>query len=269
MNGFKYMNKSTETILNTKLVLASYNSVDSVVGSTRESLKGERTYYRPIANEYGTMYSDNLTIEYSLLKCNDKPFTYEEQRIIERWLTSPELSQWLEFYDDIETVKYFGKFIETEWVICHGGYSGVNFKFETNAPYPWKEEKHVFNLSGEGTHEIVFSCETDELEKPIYPVIKLTTSSTTTITIINNTDNENKAVIKMYDSLPLVIDCRNMIIKDATTSGIVNYKDLGWDVLENIYWFKIFSGNNIWTIDGEVNIEIIYNSVYKKVGGWL
>ena len=54
LKGFIYNGKSTESvILSSRLFLATFDTLDSAPGITRESLKGETTVSRPIANDYG------------------------------------------------------------------------------------------------------------------------------------------------------------------------------------------------------------------------
>ena len=99
MAGFIYNGKSTkDIILSTELILATFQSVDSVDGMTRDDVAGNSTIAHSIVNEYGTIY-DNLKIEYGLIKKDKTPFTEAEQQIVEAWLTSPKLSQDIQIYD--------------------------------------------------------------------------------------------------------------------------------------------------------------------------
>ena len=62
MAGFIYNGKSTkDIILSTELILATFQSVDSVDGMTRDDVAGNSTIAHSIVNEYGTIY-DNLKI---------------------------------------------------------------------------------------------------------------------------------------------------------------------------------------------------------------
>ena len=65
------------------------------------------------------------------------------------------------------------------------------------------------------------------------------------------------------------MDCQHCILKDTSTSGIVNFSDLGWKDVDNIYWLRLLPGINELQVIGTANIEISYDSPYKKVGGWL
>ena len=128
MAGFIYNGKSTKDILSSsELILCTFDGIDSVSGHQREDITGEMTISRPIANEYGTQY-EPLEIEYGLIKKDHAAITTEEQRIIERWLTSPKISQDLTVIDcqgnPIDGI-YHGKFISTEWYPVGGGWAGL------------------------------------------------------------------------------------------------------------------------------------------------
>ena len=99
MAGFIYNGKSTKDILSSsELILCTFDGIDSVSGHQREDITGETTISRPIANEYGTQY-EPLEIEYGLIKKDHTVITSEEQRTIEKWLTSPKISQELTVID--------------------------------------------------------------------------------------------------------------------------------------------------------------------------
>ncbi len=116
MKYFTYMGKSSLNITDQATIIGSISRPDEwTTGSKRKNMVGERTYYRPVANEFGTVYNDILTIKFGLVKCNGL-FTYEEQIAIETWLTSPLLSRWLYVYDTEDPsycIKYFGKVVST------------------------------------------------------------------------------------------------------------------------------------------------------------
>lgn len=270
MSGFIYKNKSTDTILSSsKLILVSFDVLDSIQGSDRESVTGESTLTRPISNEYGTT-NKNLVFEYALVKSNYQPFTDDEQIIVERWLSSPKFSSDLNIIDCNEnvTATYCGKFTQTTWRICGGGWAGVTFTFENNSAYPKRHFSNTYSITDGETINI--NCETDELEEYIYPVISITQpNETASVTIKNITDNNNSFTINALDRLQIKIDCKHCILKDATTNGVINFNDLGWNDVGNIYWLRLLPGNNEIQITGTCDIEISYDSSYKKVGGWL
>ena len=232
------MGKSTQNIISEPLMLVGK---DGDMGSERSTMQGERTYYRPVANEYGTLYKDVLVFQYTIVKCGSGYFSEAEQLTIETWLTSPKLSRWLEVRDTDDSsyvVHYCGKFVKTEWIEYDDGYIALTFTFETNAPYPWTPMHHEFIFEGgtvyihRGTDpttgdeirdevgdKIVFTCPSHELEEPVYPTvtIKSNTYGKNTFTVTNETDDNNSFSIELLEGLSAIIDCRNLIIKDKIT----------------------------------------------------
>ena len=268
MSGFTYKGYSTNTILDSKLILATFSALDDVQGHIRDNLIGETTMTRPIPNEYGTQYQ-NPTFEYCLIKNNNSPFTDEEQITIERWLTSPKFSSPLEIIDCDGNVLivYDGKFIETNWIVTEGGYAGVRFKFQSASPYPYRNYTKTFEIRGNNT--IVLNCESDELEEYTYPTIEFyAPSSTNNVTITNTTDDNNSLTIRALDRLRITMDCNHCILRDET-SGVIDFDDVGWADVGNIYWLRLLSGNNILSCSGNVDLTISYKAVVKKVGDWL
>lgn len=272
MAGFIYNGKSTKDILSSsELILCTFDGIDSVSGHQREDITGETTISRPIANEYGTQY-EPLEIEYGLIKKDHTVITSEEQRTIEKWLTSPKISQELTVIDcqgnPIDGI-YHGKFISTEWYPVGGGWAGFMFNFKNNTAYPTKHFEQTYSINSSGT--ITIDCETDELEEYVYPTITVvqSSSSTATVSITNVTDNSNKMTIQTRRNLPMIFDCLHCIPKDGTTSGIITYQDLGWDDVGNIYWPRLLPGRNTLRVEGNVQITIEFDYPYKRVGGWL
>ena len=270
MNGFIYNGKSTETILeSSKLGLASFDSLNDVVGVNRENVSGETTITRPIANEYGTK-SSVLSFEYALVKENGDTFTDEEQVIVETWLTSPKFSQDLKIIDCNGSILeiYCGKFLTTKWKPVCNGWAGVIFEFENNHSYPKKYYSYSYEIRI--SEKIIVNCPSDELEEYVYPVLRVVEPNETgNITIKNITDNSNTMTIKAYDSLPIIFDCQHCIPTDATTNGIVSYNDLGWNDIGNIYWLRLLPGNNEIEITGNADITISFSCPHKRVGGWI
>lgn len=285
--SFTYNGFSTKTILNKPLLLATFDRVSTILGLSRDIQKGGTTITRPIANEYGTV-ANNASIEYYLVKSDFKPFTDEEQIDIERWLTSPKYSTDLVMYDmeDNEVCIYCGLFTNTLWIPHSRGYAGVQFTFECNTAYPYKQYTKTYSITSSQT--ITVNCESDELNEYVYPILTVEEKQETAfIDIKNITDNGNTMSIRAYDRLKMTFDCQHCIPTDETTSGVVSYADLGWDDVGNIYWLRLLPGDNeiqvtIYqkqtdnegnetrtNIESTADITINYRCPYKLVGGWL
>lgn len=273
MNGFIYNGKSTENIINSsELILCQFNATDTIMVSERESIRGESTLSRPVANEYGTQTTPT-TFSYSLIKKDGELFTYEEQRIVERWLTSPKLSSDCQIieYENCKNKTYSswvynGKFTSTEWHVGLSGFLGVTFVFDATYPYP--KIRHTKTMTVNGTSVFELNCDSDELDEYVYPTVKFTSSSASTFTIKNRTDNGNSMSIKTRSGLPITIDCQHYRIFDGTTSQLITFSDLGWSDVGSIYWLRLLPTANAIEVNGNGTLEISYDSIYKRVG-WL
>ena len=287
--SFTYDGYSTENILpSSSLMLATFDGVSSLVGVSREISKGGITITRPTPNEYGTT-SDHLSIEYCLIKSDFEPFSEEEQRLVERWLTAPKFSTDMVVYDtdNTEVCTYRGLFTNTSWIPHPRGYAGVQFTFECNTAYPFKKYKKDYTITQSQT--ITLNCESDELNEYVYPVLTvMETSETAYVRVINKTDNDNAMNIRALDRLKMTFDCKHCIPTDETRSGVISYADLGWEDVGNIYWLRLLPGDNqieihvsnknvdeetgevTWEdINSSAEISISYECPYKLVGGWL
>lgn len=270
MSGFIYKNKSTETILSSsRLIIATFDEVNEVVGHERENVLGNNTLSRPIANEYGTLYN-RVSFEYALIKENLEPFTDEEQKTVETWLSSPKYDsdiQLIDCYGYTNNI-YTGKFINTRWLTSAGGWVGVAFIFECNSPYPHVHYEHNYTITD--TRVITLNCKSDELEEYTYPTLTLFASNgANTVLITNITDDDHSMSIDLPNRLNVVIDCHHCILSDGTTEGIVDFEDVGWADVGNIYWMRLLAGDNTITVNGNCQLKIEYDAVSKKVGGWL
>ena len=278
MSGFYYNGHSTANILSEELLLVSADGmVDRVMGVERESVEGEPTINRPIVNEYGTN-ANHLSFTYQLMKRSGEDFTPAEQRLVETWLTSPKFSSDLTLFDcdGNEFMHYYGKFTQTEWLV-YKNFLTVIFTFSVNGSYGYQH--HTVNVNYGGIIEspndqwsFTLGCESDELEEWVYP--KLTISKVdhdhdVSFSLTNNTDpgSTNTMSINTARKDDFYIDCQNCII--AEQSGLVNFEDLGWTDVGNIYWLRLKPGDNAISVKGVVNLKIEYDSPVKYVGGWL
>ena len=198
--------------------------------------------------------------------------TYEEQVIIERWLTSPKFSSDLYVINDNEDIlaTYCGKFVRTSWRPWEDGFIAVDFTFENNSAYA--KEKHNFYYEGLSDNwTFMVDCDTDELEEYTYPVITITNPDGGHIVLTNTTDTGaiNSIDVLTHQDVPMVIDCRHCILTDGVTNATLSFDDIGWTDVGNIYWPRLLPGVNTFTVDKPCQIEMSFETVSKKVGGWL
>ena len=267
MIGFNYKGNSTETIIqDCRLILASWDAVTEVTGSERSTVGGERTITRTAVNEFGTIYN-KLTFSYALIREDGQPISDSDQRVIETWLTSPKYSIPLELIDcNGNTLCWYdGKFIKTSWISTHGGWASVQFEFEPSTPYAYFPRTLTFTSTGNHT----FTCHSDEKEEYTYPVVNILAESANTVKIKSVTDNNNTMTVQALTGLNIRIDCEKCILSDDTTHGVIDFSDIGWDDIGNIYWLRLLPGENTINITGSATVTISYKYVFKKLGGWL
>lgn len=293
MRYFSYFGKSCLDVLGPdgQLILVSMDGeVDDVPGSTKEVIKGDTSIYKTVANEYGNMYDDVLEFEYSLIKFNDELITKDEQRRIERWLTSPKLSQYLQLFDvtcedgalvPASTPKaiYCGTFVETNWIPCGDGFIGVTFKFQCDSPYAWNFIDESLYINEEHREQIIYAV-TDDTQHYVYPTLTIKALNDSDEQImhdvefefINNTDSGNSFKMKTQIGKTVVMDCRACRVTD-NAGNLFTYEDLGWNDVGNIYWLRLSYGSNVFTLktDDPITIEMGISYMYpeKIVGGWL
>lgn len=265
MMEFKYDEKTSATVLSVPLVLCFFDYPEELTGFERETIKGETTINRSVPNQYGTKYVSTPKPEFALIKEDQSVFTNNEQQIINRWLTSPQLPKYLEFKKpDNEITIYRGTFTDVRFKPAFNPIGAI-CQFEYDSPYAWKSQEKHFTTAG--TYTIYVNS--DETEKYVYPILTVKTETTTDIIVKNVTDNENSMNIHAYAKLPMTFDCKLCIPTDDTKQGAISYKDLGWEDVGNIYWLRLLPGENVIQITGDADVKITYKCPQKMVGGFL
>lgn len=141
---FTYNGKSTLNIISVPLLMVNSDSIDSI-GVNRSKIEGESTILHPNTNEYGTVY-DALSFTFALVKESDVmvTFTEQEQRKIEKWLTSPKTSREMAITNcDGNTYYYSGIFTNLSWTSANGGNALINVTFVSKTPYPYKNNTAI------------------------------------------------------------------------------------------------------------------------------
>lgn len=293
MRYFTFLRRSCLDILGkgNPLVLVSMDGeVDDIPGSSKKIIKGDTSVYKTVANEYGNMYDDVLEFEYSLIKLNDELITPAEQRVIETWLTSPKLSQYLQLYNlecedgnvtaGDRVAIYCGTFVETEWIPCGDGYIGLNFTFQCDSPYAWQFNEETRYITGSDISTIEINS--DETHEYIYPRLTFTALNDGDEPILHDIDFtfhvsdpddlQSQFTMTTQINKEIIMDCKSCRITD-NAGNLFRYDDLGWGDIGNIYWPRFYNGFNSFDIstDENVTIKVVisYMSPHKIVGGWL
>ena len=191
---FTFMGKSLSDLTSKYMGIVSFDDADNNLAMEREMERGERNKYRVEPNYYGAKWSENLEFELDIIKdiCTEAntDITKSEIREITRWLTSPQLPQWIKFEYDTENddVKhYYGWFknIET-W--CVGGITkGLKLHFECTTPFGYTD-KIVNQYSVETLAEHVITNDSDELYDYCYPTIHIYPNGNSQMYICNLSD---------------------------------------------------------------------------------
>ena len=271
MLSFEYNGQSTKTILDTPLMVVQFDVTNDITGFSREIVKGEKTMLRQETNHYGTMYSDESTYEFYLVKENGHGFTNSEQRKINKWLTSPTLVKPLTgIADDKETVIYKGIFQNIGWkmITCKlGQLDAVQCSFVCDTPFIWKH----YEISGEVATSNKFSTnifvDSDDTEYEIYPKVTITSQTSQTVTI--EVRDENSMSVLCRPTLPVCIDCKHCMVTDGTVTGLTNFEDIGWADVGNISWLKLHDGYNVINITGACTYKIEFDVPQKRIGDLL
>lgn len=251
------------------LILVSFDVNDNSgnLGLNKEIIKGESTKFRITKNHFGSKYSDELSFQVSFIKntCNNKEqkFSRDELRKITSWLSSNDYPKELYFVDkknDIEPIYYFGIFTELNPFVLDGVY-GLTATFTCDSPYGYTKLYSYICNNGE---TIVINNTSDEIEKPVYPLIKISPNQSGDVRIENLTERKF-ITIKVKSQNVIYLDCENTTAYDEL--GLLKLSDLGFTIneLENFYWFRLlYDENKIKTIgDATVTFMCRYP---RKVG---
>lgn len=264
------------------LMLGGFNvNEDIPLGLSRNILKGEMNRYRKIPNFMGTSYVDVLQFTISLIKdpCEnanqeDMVFTEDEVDEITTWLTSPNYPILFHMYDYEPDVyakyDYFAVVSDIQPQVLSGDVIGFTVSFVTNSPYAWTE-KRTFNITDnteDEEHTEVITINTSERLSPIYPVITITPyisapSNYIDVTLTNERDGGEMTLHLLKDIT--TIDCQHTMIKG--TAGLLSFEDLGIADVDNIYWFRLWHGDNPIKVTGYADIKIEYREP-RKVGAY-
>ena len=269
MRSFEYNGFSTDNIVDKPLMMVQFDATNDIDGQNREILKGEKTLYRQEANDYGAFYSDDTSYEFYLVKKDRSPFSQTEQRKVSKWLMSPQTKKKLTgIADDGETVVYIGTFQSVGIKMITGHIDGIRCVFVCDTPFSWVSKKETFTCSGQRKIAVEIDC--DDSEYLIYPKITIDPANLKqTVTITNHTDQENSMKVNCLPNLPVVIDCKYCTVTDGTVSGVIDYEDLGWSDVGNIYWLRLFDGINQLTLDGSFTLTIEYSAPMARIGDFV
>lgn len=270
MLSFEYNGQSTDTIVDQPLMIVTFEAPNEIAGFSREIVKGDKTMLHQEVNHYGTMYSDDSTYEFYLVKKDGSGFTNTEQRKINKWLTSPTLPKRLKgIGDDKEELIYKGIFQHIDWklITCKTGkLDSVKCTFVCDTPFIWQPKKQTYNV--DNFQAINLTIDSDDSEYRIYPKITIKTQSEQTITILHKGTNY-KMSVHCRPNLTVCLDCKYCRVTDGTVTGAVSFTDIGWTNAEGLQWLYLIDGPNILNISGSCTVDIEYDVPIKRIGDLL
>lgn len=273
---FEYNGQSTEQF---GLILGSFEkNPDMATGTSRSTIKGERTKFRKRANHLGTSYNEDLSFDVTLVKDPCK-YSYDQRKMqfkrsevneIMRWLTSPNYPKLFRSYDFDEKlldeeIEYFGVFTDNEFCTVNGVY-GIKFTFECDSPYGYTPEyERAYSSTTLQPIEFEINNTSAETEDYIYPTLEITAKSKTDFTINNLTENKSVTYKNLQKGERLSIDNERCIIKDLDNEEFIGLDVLELKDIDQIYWFRLVDGFNQISISGDVDIKMKYREL-RKVG---
>lgn len=218
-----------------------------------------------------------------LLSQHSDYFTSNDIKILNSWLTSPQIPKLLKIkrpkneYDNyyFEDIDFFATITAVN-VESIGKPYQITYTVTCDSPYGYTPEKIVQASSTDfsPTH-FVIDNQSDCTEEYIYPVLKITPHNNKgEISLLNTSDNNNKLSLnlKNYTGDSFYMDCQNMKLyqNENNVETALTFEELGIDEtnIENIYWLRLCSGKNDITIHGNIYIDIIYREP-RKVGAFI
>lgn len=261
------------------LMMGGFDYTENVnLALSRNIYKGSFTKVRKIPNFMGAEYNDVLTFDISVVKdvCKypgqeEMIFTEDEVDAITAWLTEPEYPTLFHMYDYEPIVNhqfdYFAVVSDVTPQTVGGDVMGFNISFITNSPYAWTNLiTREFVNSGENIYTINVS--NSERRGMIFPKITITPTITGTVGYVevaigNSRDNASMEMQILKDTT--TVDCQRGMV--STEAGLMHLDEMGLDDVDNIYWFRLYNGENNITISGDATFVIEYREP-RKVGAY-
>ncbi len=271
---FKYNNKCLRDF---GFIMAKPDEEDNF-GLSKSIVKGTTNPHRSIALHMGSYYEDVLTLNFFLIKdvVNDKDdfkISFDELRNLQTWLTSPKLPQslYIETYDN-KCIEYVGLFSDIT-AVEYNELNGLKATFTCDSPYAF--EKLI--ITGKNGNVRRISCNTDELDEYIYPIISIKPNSVGTFSIYNKQTDDTLQITTTEEYDEIIIDERfQRILGDGSP---LSFADVGWSVdtvidyystasnAFTIPWLRIQPGVNLLTFTGDAKFNVTCK-VPMKLGGF-
>lgn len=185
--------------LSAKYIFADFDdSSETSLSLSRSNISGETNLIRREANDIGTTWDNTLEFEFDIAKDPCLYATQEEREItkadireITRWLTSVSLNKWLDVEAELENdeaTRFLGKFSDIQTWVQYGTIFGLKLLFRCSSQFGFTNDMSTSITVGNGCSSITIDNDDDELDKYVYPTMKIEPNKTGQIFFCNMSD---------------------------------------------------------------------------------
>jgi phage-related protein len=242
------------------VILCKFDNSTPSSNDEEVGINTSKTYGSDIFHLINIDYSNPLKFQLTICKDNGTYFNSIEQRAIKKWLCRTDGYHWLQIdQNDLSEIRYKCIITFGEMVDIGGKNGGMRFNVQCNSPFPFSRETKKTYTCASGTLSFNFYCNSDfaDGDKLLYPSIKITSNTTGTIQIKNNSTNET-LIITNCTSGEVITISDDEIPTTSTNRAIID----NWNY-NTIYFID---GTNSITITGNCTVEFTY-SYSRRVGG--
>ena len=180
-------------------------------------------------------------------------------------------------FDYYRKYDYYGTFTGIDTFAVNDRIYGLTITFTTNSPFAWSQLKMYESTYTEpepGVEEEArtetIRCTTSERRREVYPVITINAPiteelGTHSVTIRSVTDGGRELTVEVNPGDPTVIDCWKTRVWNS--SGSLTFEDLGIGEYSEIYWPRLYYGDNEIEIEGDANVTFEWREP-RKVGAY-
>lgn len=202
-------------------------------------------------------YDGVLEEEFELFPKINRIITESEYRAIEKWLSVAKYTPLYIYRDSIKSSFYLNATTTDIQPITDGeNIYGIYCSIQADSPYWWEDFENTYVVSGSST--VTLDNASDDIEAPVYPLIRYSATSAGDISISNSEANVEWLVSSIQEAEIISFDNETLVF----TSNINNRN---FYPLFNKKLFKLIPGENTLTItaDGTVTIS---GKMARKVG---
>lgn len=226
------------------------------IAATRQIIEGERNMIRRSPNQYGTVY-DPLTFTFDIFKKNNTNISYEESRLVNKWLLSTDTYSQLRFNGE-QDVTYYALCTEITDIVC-GGFVVKRLTFQTNSPFA--VAKTLSKSLNVGSSGLTVSIYNSSDNGDYFPTMEITgVSSNVSIENLTTGDSMQFDLSNISDKY-IKIDGNHVRITGSDEKIIPLYR-LG---ITDLRWIYLAPGSNQIRITGRCNFKISTN-FERRVG---